>query len=114
MSVIAKETKINEIKKTLTDFMNIIPNVALKKNNFEVIALLCEKINEEVGLFNKHKIDKKDLFIEIYCNFYNLTDEEKATLSKNIDYIINQKIVKDLSYLGAFFLKLWGIIKSKK
>jgi NDP-sugar pyrophosphorylase family protein len=57
----------------------------------------------EKGRVVEAEISKKDLAIDILTQIFNLNEDEKPILSKNIDFICNQKnLIKKVSFYKLF------------
>jgi len=71
------------------------------KNDNEFLTLVCSLIENLVS--KKDKISKQDLAVEIFHLLFNLDEDEKIIVRKNIDFLCNQKtIVKKLSWYKLF------------
>lgn len=93
--------KIIEIK---TKIINRINNLSLDTSKYkydtEFLTLICNLI--EYSVHKKDNIDKLELCISIYQQYFTLTDEEIVLLKKNIDYIHKNKNIKKLSFYKLF------------
>lgn len=102
------------IIKEVTEKVKTIPNYHLLKNEVELLKFICNII-ENMILKNKKKIDKKDIVIKIFSLLFSLTEPDKENLSKLIDFLHQNKLIKRLSLkkqtkifinnLSTFFLK---------
>ena len=71
------------------------------KDDNEFLTLICNLLENLVN--KKDKISKKDLAIDILTQIFNLNEDEKPILSKNIDFICNQKnLIKKVSFYKLF------------
>ena len=72
------------------------------KNDSEFLTLICNLI-EHLIIRKKDKINKRDLALDIIGTLFNTTEEEKAAIGKNIDFLCSQKgLVKKVSYYKLF------------
>jgi hypothetical protein len=71
------------------------------KNDSEFLALVCNLIEHLIQ--KKDKINKRDLALDIIGTLFNTTEEEKAALGKNIDFLCSQKgLIKKVSVYKLF------------
>ena len=71
------------------------------KTDNEFLSLICNLIENLV--IKKDKISKSDLAIDILNHLFNLSDEEKDILRKNINFLCGQiNIIKKVSYYKLF------------
>ena len=71
------------------------------KSDNEFLTLICNLVENLVN--KKDKISKKDLALDILTQIFNLNEDENAILSKNIDFICNQKnLIKKVSFYKLF------------
>lgn len=98
---ILKDVKYNEVKtkiiNRLTELNLINPNY---KNDQEYLLLVCNLI--EFLITKKDNIDKLFLISDIYVSLYQITDDEKETLKRNIDFLHKNKQIKKVSYFKLF------------
>ena len=71
------------------------------KTDNEFLSLVCNLIENLV--VKKDKVSKQDLAIDIINHLFNMTDEEKDILRKNINFLCSQiNIIKKVSYYKLF------------
>ena len=71
------------------------------KIDSEMLVLICNLIEHLVT--KKDKISKKELVISILKTlFNNLTPEEEATISNNIEFIWSNNMIKKVSFYKLF------------
>lgn len=114
MSTLKKEAKETALKDLLISTLNNLPNVQNKRFDVYTLLLICETTEKFVGITNKYKIDKKQIIINAYSQIFNLQDNEKTIISNNIEFIINNELVKDITYLFIIYDFLKSLIKKKK
>jgi len=84
-------TRLNELG--ITD--------AKYKNDSEFLTLVCNLIEHLIQ--KKDKINKRDLALDIIGTLFNTTEEEKAAIGKNIDFLCSQKnLVRRVSFYKLF------------
>lgn len=66
----------------------------------ELLVLLCNLIEHLV--IKKDGISKKELAVDILKTLYNLSTEEEASISNNIQFIHNNKMIKKVSFYKLF------------
>ena len=109
---LAQDIKLAEIKNKICDRLNKIENLQDYKVNNEFLVLACNLIEYHVK--KKYNIDKSNLLITIYDRiFANLTDDEKATIRQNIQFIFNNGHIKKISYYKLMFCGIKEWLKKK-
>jgi len=104
--------KFNDIKNIIVERIAKFENLQQYKLDIEFLKLVCNMIEFQVK--KKYDIDKKDLLLKIYDqSFVNLTDDEKETVKKNIEFIFQNKHIKKVSYYKLFVCGLSEWIKKK-
>jgi hypothetical protein len=84
-----------------SDIIKSIPEYAKLKGNPELILLLC-RILEIKMTTNTTGIDKKELVLCIYQNvFGEMTDDDKAVLKSNVQFLYDNKKIKPASVLKS-------------
>lgn len=104
--------KFNEIKNIIVERISKFDNLQEYKLDIEFLKLIASMIEFQVK--KTYGIDKKDLLLKIYeQSFQNLTDEEKQTIIKNLEFIFENKHIKKLSYWKLFVCGIKEWIKKK-
>jgi len=101
---LSKDVKLCEIKSKIIDRLEkiAVENLQEYKHNNEFLVLACNLI--EFHCKKKYGIDKLQLAISIYDRiFANLTDDEKETIKKNIQFIWNNGHIKKISVYRLFY-----------
>ena len=85
------------------------------KLDIELINEICNLIEEAVKSNKIKKINKLDLFIKAHTAvFGNITEQEKAVLISNIEYLHNNGKIKALSISKKIINFLKELITKKK
>jgi hypothetical protein len=61
----------------------------------------------------KDKIVKKELAIDIFTDLFNLNDDEKVTLSNNIDFVHSNGTIKKISQWKLFKCGIYELFAKK-
>ena len=103
--------KFNKLVEFIIKEVQNIPEHQNLKNNFELVKLICNIIENKV--VKKDNIDKKAVVIEGLKRVFNLVEHEIKNIDAFIEILHKNKKIKKLSYLkkyiiptGKFFLKL--------
>jgi len=109
---LGQDIKTAEIKNKICDRLNKIENLQIYKLNSEFLVLACNLI--EYYVKKKYNIDKSNLLISVYDTiFANLTDDEKATIRQNIQFIWNNGHIKKISVYRLLFTSIKEWVKKK-
>ena len=107
-----QDIKACEIKNKICDRLNKIENLQGYKLNNEFLVLACNLI--EYYVKKKYNIDKQNLLITIYDSiFLNLSEEEKATVRTNIQFIFNNEHIKKIPLYKLLCCSFSEFIKKK-
>jgi len=108
------DAKYNTVKQTIIERIVSLGLQDQKyKTDNEFLSLVCNLIENLVS--KKDKVSKQDLAIDILNHLFNLSDEEKDIIRKNIDFLCGQlTIIKKVSYYKLFKtgIKEWFFKKS--
>ena len=91
----------DQVKKTIQirlQELNMI-NVKYKLDN-EFLTLLVNMIEHLV--LKKDKINKKELALGIMRDFFGASEDDLAIISKNIEYLHSNKVIRKVSYWKLF------------
>lgn len=106
------DLKKTEIRDKIITQIDKFENINKYKIDNEFIKLICNLI--EYYVKKKYNINKKDLFFEIHSRIFPLiTEEEKLTINKIIEFIFDNGHIKKLSYYKLFVSCLSEWIKKK-
>lgn len=97
-----------EVLKQLLLQLKAIPDVQKFKFSNEFVQLVCTVVENTIK--RKHKIDKKHLVISILVRLFDLKPEDEPRIAEQIDFLINNKLVKKA---GNLFLRKSTQIVSK-
>lgn len=89
-----------------TEIVKHIPSYEDLKDDPELLLLIVN-IVENIMRKNKYGIDKKDLVLCIYDNLFSLTEEEKTTLEKQIQFLHDNKKIQKVPLLRI----VWSYLK---
>ena len=77
----------------------------------EFLVLVCNLI--EFLVKKKDKIVKKELAIDIFTDLFNLNEDEKVTLSNNIDFVHSNGTIKKISQWKLFKCGIYELFAKK-
>jgi len=90
---ISRKLKRENIKKSIIEKLNEIPNLQNLRMDTELILYICRCI--ECSVVKSDKIVKKDLFIEILQSIFNLGRDELLIVENQLEFLHeNNKITK--------------------
>ena len=91
----------DQVKKTIQNRLQELNMINPKyKLDNEFLTLLTNMIEYLVD--KKDKINKKELALSIMRDYLNATEDDLALISKNIDYLHSNKVIKKVSYWKLF------------
>ena len=106
------DLKKNEIIEKVVEKINKFDNLQNYKMNAELCELICNLIENLVK--KKYKFDKKNLFIDIYYKIFpSLTEDEKQSILKTIQYIYDNNLIKSVPISSIVFSCIGDWIKKK-
>ena len=109
---LAQDIKLCEIKNKIVSRLEQIENLQVYRLNNEMLCLCVNLI--EFYVKRRYNIDKMNLAINIYDRiFANLTEDEKATIRQNIQFIYNNGHIKKISYYKLMFCGIKEWLKKK-
>lgn len=120
LSVIALRSNLLQNHKyleTKTAIITRLQELHLNDGKFkidsEMLVLVCNLI--EHLIIKKDRISKKDLAVDILDTLFGLTDEEKASISSNIEFVHSNGMIRRISQYKLFKtgLKEWVFGKKK-
>jgi len=97
-----------------TEIKNI-SNVLKNRLDQPMTEYVCQIIEQHIKNGNSkssNPIDKKQLAINICTIIFSLTPDEQITISKQIDYIISNKLIKKASVLYGIYKNTKNYLKS--
>jgi len=91
----------DQVKKTINARLQELNMLQPKyKMDNEFLTLLTNMIEYLVA--KKDKINKKQLALDVMKDFFGATDEDLEVISKNIEYLHNNKAIRKISYWKLF------------
>jgi hypothetical protein len=91
----------DQVKKTINARLQELNMLQPKyKMDNEFLTLLTNMIEYLVS--KKDKINKKQLALDVMKDFFGATDEDLEVISKNIEYLHNNKAIRKISYWKLF------------
>lgn len=107
-----QDIKTAEIKNKIIERLMKIENLQVYKLNNEFLVLACNLI--EFYVKKKYNIDKSNLLVNIYeALFIDFTEDEKASIRQNIQFIWNNGHIKKISYYKLMFCGIKEWLKKK-
>lgn len=93
--------RLNEVKTKIIARLTELGMIDLKyKLDTEFLTLLVNMVEHLV--VKKDKIDKKGLVVKIMRDFFAATDEEIELISRNVEYLHANKVIRKLSFWKVF------------
>jgi len=106
------DVTVSQIKNKIITRLNELHLTQPKyKTDNEFLVLVCNLI--EFLVKKKDKIVKKQLCIDIFTDLFNLNDDEKVTLSNNIDFVHSNGTIKKISQWKLFRCGLYELFTKK-
>ena len=92
----------NNIVVKIVSRLQSLPNFRDYKDELENLLYVCVLIEHLVkpSKNNRDKIDKKNLVLEVYEKAYGVSNINKDILSKNIDFLHENKRIKKVSMVS--------------
>jgi len=84
------------LKKALVEHVKeeVGTSTAEMKLHPQLVKLVCTMVENSINNNKKKKIDKKALVIEVLSEVFTLNANDKEVLSKDIDFLIDNKLIK--------------------
>lgn len=105
-----KEIKKSEYVSQIFERLYKIDGVKRFSDDIEFLTFVCQLI-ENVVDNKKYKFDKKEILLDVYIKIFGNIDKEK--ISKNIEYLIQNKKIKKIGFLKIFLVNFKEWIKRK-
>ena len=93
---------ITQIIQKIVDHVSLINDFQLR-TEIELTNYICNLVENEINKQKTNKIDKKELVLMIFIKLYNLNDDEKTLVSKQIDFLFNNKLIKKIPVIEKVF-----------
>lgn len=111
-NALKSDLKRTEIRDKIIIQVNKFENISKYKMDNEFIKLICNLI--EYHIKKKYKIDKKDLFFDIYSKIFpDMNEDEKQNIIKIIQFIFDNGHIQKLPYRKMILSFLGEWIKKK-
>ena len=95
---------------SVVERVRAIDDYADLKTCNELLIFICSCVENTVE--NK-KICKKTLVLDIYRKLYDLSDEERAVISKSIDFLCDNSLVKKIPSITKYSSIIGNYLKGK-
>ena len=93
--------RLNEVKALILKRLTELNMIDQKyKLDTEFLTLLVNMVEHFV--VKKDKIDKKALVVRIMREFFGATDEDVELISRNVEYLHANKVIRKLSFWKVF------------
>lgn len=93
--------RLNEVKALILKRLTELNMIDQKyKLDTEFLTLLVNMVEHLV--VKKDKIDKKGLVVKIMREFFGATDEDVELISRNVEYLHSNKVIRKLSFWKVF------------
>jgi hypothetical protein len=117
-SPLERQKKEEDIKSKVKDKINecLANNLEQYKDSpllVEVVACLVEKYTPPGNRFEKAKLDKKNLVLEIFMELFpgSISPTDLKKLEDLIDFLCHSKLIKRLNSVSKFFLRWLFLVK---
>ena len=109
-----KHNIFNVLKSGIIDKINKIPDVQKLRMHPELTSLVCNIVENSIKNNSKnHKIDKKQLVLEILSAPFSLNINEMQYIKDQIDYLYTNKRIKALPILKIMLKSIGGWLQRK-
>ena len=116
-SALKRKKKVAECVKALKDKLSEIPDLSDFRQSDELTEIVCNVVESLLAKkAKKYKISKKEVVFEVYKELFPkqpLTDAEKESLSKRIDYLHEKGLIHGVAFLKWASLGLVNWMKKK-
>ena len=111
---VEKHNIFNVLKSGIIEKINKIPDVQKLRMHPELTSLVCNIVENSIKNNSKnHKIDKKQLVIEILSAPFSLNVNEIQYIKDQIDYLYTNKKIKALPILKVVLKSITGWLQRK-
>ena len=84
----------NTLKQDLVKFLKETPGISEMKFNKEILEIVGQHVENNIRNNKKKKIDKVQLIFDILHEVFTFNEHEKNMLKGEIDYFIQNKIIR--------------------
>jgi hypothetical protein len=79
--------------------------------SLEFLEHICSMV--EVLVKKKYNINKSEIVINFFELIFEINEQEKEIINKNIEYLINNKIVKQIPFVKVMGKYFYSYLKKK-
>ena len=109
-----KHNIFNVLKSGIIEKINKIPDVQKLRMHPELTSLVCNIVENSIQNNGKnHKIDKKQLVVEILSAPFSLNVNEIQYIKDQIDYLYTNRKIKALPILKVVIKSITGWLQRK-
>ena len=102
-SALKRKKKVADCVKALKDKLSEIPDLVSFRESDELCEIVCNVVENLLAKkAKKYKINKKEVVFEVYKELFPkhpLTDAEKESLSKRIEYLHEKGLIHGVPFL---------------
>ena len=114
VNALEKSNIYNCIRDAILTKISKIPELQKLRLNVELTLLVCNIIENSISNNSKyHKIDKKQLVVDIFSQAFNLNPAEIQLLKDQIEFLYNNGAIIKISKIKKFFSSITNLIKKK-
>jgi len=114
VNALEKSNIYNCIRDAILTKITKIPELQKLRLNVELTLLVCNIIENSISNNSKyHKIDKKQLVIDIFTQAFNLNPAEIQLLKDQIEFLYNNGAIIKISKIKKFFSSITNLLKKK-
>ena len=100
-NTLLSDKRFADVKEIILKRLQEFPNIDKYKFNNEFLSLACSLIEHLVH--KDDKINKKELLLSIYdILFTEISLEDKQQISNNVEFLLDNKQIKKVSYYKLF------------
>jgi hypothetical protein len=114
VNALEKSNIYNCIRDAILTKISKIPELQKLRLNVELTLLVCNIIENSISNNSKyHKIDKKQLVVDIFTQAFNLNPAEIQLLKDQIEFLYNNGAIIKISKIKKFFSSITNLLKKK-
>ena len=114
VNALEKSNTYNCIRDAILAKISKIPELQKLRLNVELTLLVCNIIENSISNNSKyHKIDKKQLVVDIFSQAFNLNPAEIQLLKDQIEFLYNNGAIIKISKIKKFFSSITNLLKKK-
>ena len=114
VNALEKSNIYNCIRDAILTKISKIPELQKLRLNVELTLLVCNIIENSINSNSKyHKIDKKQLVVDIFSQAFNLNPAEIQLLKDQIEFLYNNGAIIKISKIKKFFSSITNLLKKK-